>query len=70
MTRVVVSPMQGAVASESPSAVIVFRGTGEFLVTGQESRQVYSFSEDQREQRVDARDVAELVQSGFFQVKS
>jgi hypothetical protein len=66
--RVVIAPP--ATLPEPSSTPIVFGGTGSYLITGQHSRQVYHFSQDRREQSVDPKDVAALVRTGLFQVRS
>jgi hypothetical protein len=70
VTPILVAPPQAQHAPAPSSTPIVFRGTGAYLITGQHSRYVYHFSQDQREQRVDAKDVAAMVQTGLFQIKS
>jgi len=47
----------------------LFKGIGKYLVTGPHSREVYSFSADEPEQMVDARDAAVLIRSGLFRGK-
>jgi len=48
---------------------LVFTGTGEYLVAGPHSREVYHFSSSRPEQWVDARDVSTLLRTGLFQAK-
>lgn len=48
---------------------IVFKGTGGYLVTGPESRQVYCFSSNDPEQMIDSRDVEPLLSTGLFRMR-
>jgi hypothetical protein len=49
---------------------VVFRGSGSYLVTGEHSRNVYHFSQEQPERSIDAEDAPALLRTGFFQAKS
>jgi len=48
---------------------VVFKGSGSYLVTGEYSRNVYHFSQDQPELWVDAKDAAALLKTRLFQTK-
>ena len=49
---------------------VVFKGTGSYLVTGEHSRSVYHFSQEQPERLIDARDAAALLKTRLFEAKS
>jgi hypothetical protein len=57
---------------ESPQNLtpVVFKGSGSYLVTGEHSRKVYHFSQEQPERSIDAKDASALLRTGLFQVKS
>ncbi|MGA3135864.1 MAG: hypothetical protein ABSC88_07715 [Terracidiphilus sp.] len=50
-----------------PCTPVVFTGTGSYLVTGEHSRDVYWFSQEQSERWIDPADVPGLLSTGFFQ---
>ncbi len=61
-------PSPAQAAAVAPSASVVFLGEGAYLITGQYSRKVYHFSQEQPEQRVDLKDVDAMVQTGLFEM--
>ena len=67
-TVFVASP--SATLSAHPQTPVVFKGSGDYLVTGEHSRHVYHFSPEPLEQWIDPRDLAALLRTGLFQPKS
>jgi hypothetical protein len=57
-------------APAQPRTPVVFKGAGSYLVTGEHSRDVYHFSQEQPEQWIDPEDVQGLLSTGFFQARS
>ena len=57
-------------APARPRTLVAFHGVGAYLVTGEHSRNVYLFSQEQPEQLADTEDVQVLLRTGFFQQKS
>ena len=45
---------------------VIFKGTGGYIVTGPESKQVYCFSPHDPELMIDARDAEALLKTGLF----
>ncbi len=72
---VTVSPGPSAISSLPPAparprTLVAFKGVGAYLVTGERSRDVYLFSEEQPEQWADSEDVEGILKTGFFQQKT
>ena len=65
-----VTPNPAPVAPDGPCTRVVFTGTGEYLVAGAHSREVYHFSSAEPEQMVDGNDAAALINSGLFRAKN
>lgn len=67
--RASVAPSLSSASVQEHLTPVVFKGTGAYLVTGPESRQVYCFSASDPEQMIDARDAEALLNTGLFRVK-
>jgi hypothetical protein len=65
-----VPPAPPLPAPAQPRTPVVFKGAGSYLVTGEHSRDVYHFSQEQPEQWIDSEDVQGLLSTGFFQARS
>jgi hypothetical protein len=64
-----VPPAPPPPAPAQPRAPVVFKGAGSYLVTGEHSRDVYHFSQEQPEQWIDPEDVQGVLSTGFFQAR-
>jgi hypothetical protein len=57
-------------APTGPSTALIFTGTGDYLIAGRSSGEVYHFSSHQPEQSVDVKDAAAMLATGLFRTRS